>query len=120
MRLKIYIPSIVVAFAAGVAFTLFLTWKTPSRVRGFSEAEAQAKLGRRVKWKASAIANDKFINTGVVAFSIVRDGERFLVIDWDKKLKPMKHLITEINPVEYKKIIVEEDAKDGLPDSTDN
>lgn len=114
MRLKIYIPSVVVAFAAGVALSLFLTWKFPSPVRGFSEAEVRAKLGRHVKWKASAIADDKFINTGVVAFSLVRNGERVLVIDWDKKLGLMKHRITEISRVEYEKIIVE-DAQEAGP-----
>jgi hypothetical protein len=119
MRLKIYIASIAVAFAFGVALTLLLTSKSPSPVRGFSEAEVQAKVGRHVKWKASRVSNDKFINTGMVAFSMVRDGERLLVIDWDKKLNGMKHRITQISPVEYEKIIVE-DAQDGLPVSNDN
>ncbi|MDT4955431.1 MAG: hypothetical protein QOJ02_3569 [Acidobacteriota bacterium] len=108
MPTKIRFAAFVLACAAGVGSTFFSSIFKPS-VKGFSQEEANAKLGRRVKLKANAISADpKIVNNGVVAYSEVDHGERILVIDWDEKLSGWRHRITQIDRKTYQEVILEE------------
>lgn len=108
MPTKLRFVAFVLACAAGVGSTLFSPLPHSS-VKGFSQEEAQAKLGRQVKLKADAVsAAPEIINRGVVAYAQLDHGERVLVIDWDEKLAGWKHHITQIDRETYEKIIEEE------------
>jgi hypothetical protein len=108
MPTKLRFVAFVLACAAGVGSTLFSPL-LHSSVKGFSQEEAQAKLGRQVKLKADAVsAAPKIINRGVVAYAQMDHGERVLVIDWDEKLSGWKHRITQIDRETYEKIIEED------------
>ena len=99
--------ALVLALAAGIISSTLFSSSVQKAVEGFSQEEAQAKLGRRVKLKANAI-EPKIVNTGVVAYTTVVHGERVLVIDWDEKLPGWKHRITQIDRQNYQRAIVEE------------
>ena len=106
MTIKIRFVAFVLACAAGVSSTFLSSTFQP---KGFSQEEAQAKLGQRVKLKANARStNPKIINSGVVAYAQVDHGERVLVIDWDEKLSGWKHRITQVDRKTYQEVITEE------------
>lgn len=108
MPTKTRFVAFVLACAAGIGSTFFSSIFQPS-VKGFSQAEVQAKMGRRVKLKANAISTDpKIVNSGVVAYAEVDHGERVLVIDWDEKLSGWKHRITQVDRKTYQEVIREE------------
>jgi len=108
MPTKLRFVAFVLACAAGIGSTFFSSLLQPS-VEGFSQEEAQAKLGRRVKLKADSVSvAPKIVNRGVVAYTQLGQGERVLVIDWDEKLSGWKHRITQIDRETYQKVIEEE------------
>ena len=108
MPTKLRFIAFVLACAAGVGSTLFFSVLRPS-VKGFSQQEAQAKLGRRVKLKANAVSVEpKIINRGVVAYAQLDHGERVLVIDWDERISGWKHRITQVDRKTYQEVIEEE------------
>jgi len=108
MPTKIRFVAFVLACAAGISSTFFSSIFQPS-VKGFSQEEVKAKLGRRVKLKAYAISTDpKIVNSGIVAYAQVDHGERVLVIDWDEKLSNWKHRITQVDRKTYQAVIMEE------------
>jgi hypothetical protein len=108
MPTKLRFVAFVLACAAGVGSTFISSSLRPS-VKGFSQEEAQAKLGLRVKLKADPVSvAPKIINKGVVAYAQLDHGERVLVIDWDEKLAGWKHRTTQIDRKSYQKIIEEE------------
>lgn len=108
MLTKIRFVAFVLACAAGIGSTFFSPIFQPS-VKGFSQEEVKAKLGRRVKLKASDnnIA-PKIVNSGVVAYAQVDHGERVLIIDWDEQLSGWKHRITQVDRKTYQAVIIEE------------
>ncbi len=109
MLTKMRFVALVLAFAAGIISSTFFSFFVQPPVKGFSQEEAQAKLGRRVKLKANAISIEpKIVNSGVVAYTEVDHGERVLVIDWDEKLPGWKHRITQIDRKTYQRVILEE------------
>ena len=106
MPTKMRLVTFVLACAAGIGST-FISYNFAPK--GFSEAEARAKFGKRVKLKASAARGEtRIVNTGVVAYAQIDHGERVLVIDWDEKLPGWKHRITQIDRDDYRKVIEEE------------
>jgi hypothetical protein len=106
MPTKIRFVAFVLACAAGLGSTLFSSLFQP---KGFSEAEARAKIGKRVKLIANAhSANPKVINSGVVAYAQIDHGERVLVIDWDEKLPGWNHRIVWAGRKAYQESILEE------------
>ena len=108
MLTKLRFVAFVLACAAGVGSTFFSSIFQPS-VKGFSQEEARAKVGQRVKLKADSVSvNPKTVNRGVVAYSQLDHGERVLVIDWNEKLSGWKHRITQIDRNTYQKVIEEE------------
>ena len=108
MPTKLRFVAFVLACAAGVSSTFFSSIFQPS-VKGFSQEEAQTKLGRRVKLKANITSVEpKVINSGVVAYAQMDHGERVLIIDWDEKLPGWKHRITQVDRKTYQAIIIEE------------
>lgn len=109
MLTKMRFVVFVLALAAGSVSSTFLSSILQPSVKGFSQEEALAKLGRRVKLKANAISIEpKIVNSGVVAYTEVDHGERVLVIDWDEKLPGWKHRITQIDRKTYQEAILEE------------
>ena len=109
MLTKMRFVVFVLAFTAGIVSSrLFPPILQPS-VKGFSQEEAQAKVGRRVKLKANPISGEpKIVNTGVVAYAEVDHGERVLIIDWDEKLPRWRHRITQVDRKTYQEVILEE------------
>ncbi len=106
MTIKIRFVVFVLACAAGVGSTFITSIFQP---KGFSQEEAQSKIGKRVKLIANARrADPKIINSGVVAYAQVNGGERVLVIDWDEKLSGWKHRIVMADRRAYQESIIEE------------
>jgi hypothetical protein len=108
MLTKTRFVAFVLACTVGIGFTFFSSIFQPS-VKGFSQEEVQAKMGRRVKLKGDTFSTDpKIINRGVIAYAEVDHGERVLVIDWDEKLPGWKHRITQVDRKTYQEVIREE------------
>jgi len=101
--------ALVLAFAAGIAACTFFSFIVRPAVKGFSQEEARAKLGRRVKLRAETLSTQpRIVNSGVVAYAQLDHGERVLVIDWDEKLPGWRHRITQIDRKTYQEVILEQ------------
>jgi hypothetical protein len=108
MKSLIVTSAFVFGIATGVGLTFLCHKLSVGKVSGFTMEEAQGKIGRRVDLKESGLeGTSKIINTGTVAYIDEKCGRRYLVIDWDQLLPGMKHRITWIDPVTYKKAVVE-------------
>jgi hypothetical protein len=103
---KMRFVALVLAFAAGIAACTFFSSIVQPAVKGFSQEEARAKVGRRVKLRIST--QPKIVNSGVVAYAQLDHGERVLVIDWDEKLPGWQHRITQVDRKTYQEVILEQ------------
>jgi hypothetical protein len=108
MLTKLRFFAFIITCIAGVGTTYFFS-NLQGSVKGFSQEEALAKTGLRVKLKADWVSvNPEIVNKGIVAYAQLDQGERVLVIDWDEKLSGWKHRITQVDRDTYHKVIVEE------------
>jgi hypothetical protein len=106
MPTKLRFVAFVLACAAGFGSTFF---SSIFQQKAFSQEEAQAKIGKRVKLIANAHgSNPKIINSGVVAYAQVDRGERKLVIEFDEKLSGWNSHIVWASRKAYQEAIVEE------------
>jgi hypothetical protein len=106
MPTKLRFATFVLACAAGFGSTFF---SSIFQQRGFSQEEARAKIGKRVKLTANVRStNPKIINSGVVAYAQVDRGERKLVIEFDEKLSGWNSHVVWASRKAYQEAIIEE------------